>query len=100
MSGHICFEKSADSAYSTHNGSQTTMSGKGKVHFFESIGIILIIYEVKPSIQESAYESAVSSQSIMDNPLWNFLQKNIFCTRILHNFPRYSFKQYLEVIYL
>ena len=37
MNGHICFEKSADSAYSTHNGSQTTMSGKkGKYIFLKA----------------------------------------------------------------
>ena len=48
MSGHkICFEKSADSAYFGHNGSQTTMSRKGKVDF---LGTILIIFEVKLSI--------------------------------------------------
>ena len=52
MSGHICFEKSADSACFGHNGGQTIMSQKGKVDFFESLGIILVIFEVKPSIQK------------------------------------------------
>ena len=61
MSGHIYFGKSADSAYFGHNGGQTTMSLKGKVDFFESLGIILIIFEVKPSIKKSTYGSAVSS---------------------------------------
>ena len=61
MSGHmICFEKSADSAYFGHNGGQTTMSRKVKVDFFENLGMILIIFEVKPSIQKSAYGLAVS----------------------------------------
>ena len=54
------FKKSADSAYFGHNGSQTTMSRKGKVNFLESLGIIPIIFEVKPSIQKSAHRSAVS----------------------------------------
>ena len=57
----MSFEKSADSAYFGRNGGQTTMSQKGKVDFFESLGIILFIFEVKPSIQKSAYGSAVSS---------------------------------------
>ena len=65
MNGHkICFKKSADSAYFGHYSGQTTMSRKGKVDFFESLGVILIITEVKPSIQKSAYGSAVSSYSI------------------------------------
>ena len=64
MSGHmICFEKSADSAHFGHNGGQTATSHNGKVDFFESLGIILIIIEVKPSIQKSAYGSAVNSSS-------------------------------------
>ena len=68
MSGHIiCFAKSVESAYFSHNGGHATMSGKEKVDFFESLGIILIIFEVKPSMQISAYESAVSSQSITKN---------------------------------
>ena len=45
-------QKTADSAYFRHNGGQTTMSQKGKVDFFEIVGIILIIFEVKPSIQK------------------------------------------------
>ena len=57
----MSFEKSADSAYFARNGGQTTMSQKGKVDFFESLGIILFIFEVKPSIQKSVYGSAVSS---------------------------------------
>ena len=62
MSGYlICFQKSVDSAYFGHNGGQTTMSRKGKVDFFESLGIILIIIEFKPSVQKSASESVVSS---------------------------------------
>ena len=56
-------QKTADSAYFRHNGGQTTMSQKGKVDFFEIVGIILIIFEVKPSIQKSTYGLAVSSQS-------------------------------------
>ena len=51
MNGHICFEKSADSAYFEHNGGQTTTIRKAKVDFFESLEIILIIFDVTPSIQ-------------------------------------------------
>ena len=36
MSGHICFEKSASSAYFSQNGGHTTMSRKGKVDFLEA----------------------------------------------------------------
>ena len=61
----ICFEKSADSAYFGHNGDQTTMNRKRKVDFFESLGITLITFEVKPSIQKGSFGSAVSSQSIV-----------------------------------
>ena len=62
MSGHmICFEKRADSAYFHHNGGQTTMSRKRESIFFESLGITLIIFKVKPSIQKNAYRSVVSS---------------------------------------
>ena len=34
------FLKKADSAYFGHNGGQTTLSRKGKVDFFESLGMI------------------------------------------------------------
>ena len=61
----ICFEKSADSAYFGHNGDQTTMNPKRKVDFFESLGITLITFEVKPSIQKGSFGSTVSSQSIV-----------------------------------
>ena len=54
MSGHICFEKSADAAYFGHNGGQTTMSRIRKVDFSQSLGVILNIFEVKPSTQKSA----------------------------------------------
>ena len=56
----IYFEKIADSAYFCHNDGQTTMNQKGKVDFFESLGPMLIKFEVKPSIQKSAYGTAVS----------------------------------------
>ena len=62
MSGYMtCFRKSAGSAYFIHNGSQTTINQRGKVDFLESLELISIIIEVKPSKQKSAYESAVSS---------------------------------------
>ena len=38
-----------------------TMTQIGRVDFFESLGIILIIFEVKLFIQKGAYGSAVSS---------------------------------------
>ena len=61
----ICFEKSADSVYFGQNGGQTTMNRKRKVDFFERLGITLIIFEVKPSIQKGSNGSAVNSQSIV-----------------------------------
>ena len=60
MNGHM-FWKSVDLAYFNHNGSQTAMSGKGKVDFFESLGITSIIFDVKSSTQINAYNSTVSS---------------------------------------
>ena len=57
----ICFEKSADSVYFGQNEGQTTMNRKRKVDFFERLGITLIIFEVKPSIQKGSNESAVNS---------------------------------------
>ena len=64
MRGHmICFEKKADSAYFVHNGDKTTMSRKVKVDFFEILGIILITFDITPSIQKSAYGSTVSLYS-------------------------------------
>ena len=61
MSAHMTFfRKSAGSAYFSHNGGQTTIHQRGKVNFFESLNLISIIIEVKPSMQKSAYESAVS----------------------------------------
>ena len=74
----ICFEKSADSAYFDHNGGQTTMSRKWKVDIFESLGIILIIFEVKPSIQKGVYGSAVSSQSKTFVSTFNPNNTNLF----------------------
>ena len=56
MSGHICFKKSTDLAYFGHNGGRTSMSRKWKVDFFETLGIILIIFEVKP-IQKGVYHT-------------------------------------------
>ena len=41
------------------------MNRKRKVDFFERLGITLIIFEVKPSIQKGSNESAVNSQSIV-----------------------------------
>ena len=62
MSGHVtCFRKSAGSAYFSHNGGQKTINQIGKVDFFESLELISIIIEVKPSVQKSAYELVVSS---------------------------------------
>ena len=61
INGHICFEKSADSAYFGYNGGQTTTIRKAKLDFFESLEIILIIFDVTPSIQKSTYGLGVSS---------------------------------------
>lgn len=50
----ICFEKSADSAYFSHNGGQSTLSGKGKVDFFWKPRNIINHISSKTSIQKSA----------------------------------------------
>ena len=47
---------------------------KGKVDFFESLEIILIIFEIKPSIQKSTYESAVSTRVILVNRDLKYIQ--------------------------
>ena len=57
MRGHmIYFENIADSAYFCHNDHEP----KRESRFFESLGPMLIKFEVKPSIQKSAYGTAVS----------------------------------------
>ena len=68
MSGHmICFKKSTDLAYFGHNGGRTSMSRKWKVDFCESLGIILIIFEVKPSIQKGVYHT---SRQLAPRVIW------------------------------
>ena len=60
MSGYMtCVRKSAGPAYFSHNCGQATINQTRKVDFLESLELISIIIEVKPSIKKSAYDAAV-----------------------------------------
>ena len=53
MSGYMtCFRKSAGPAYFSHNCGQATINQTRKVDFLESLELISIIIEVKPSIKK------------------------------------------------
>ena len=64
MKGHFAyFEKNADSAFFSHNVSQTTMNQNGRVNFFECLRPKLTIFEVKPSIRRLAYGTIARTHS-------------------------------------